>query len=362
MPRKYKRRSTHGSIESRGGRYRIKWTDKNKQRQSESGFATFQEADERLLEIQLGLAAPTSGMEWSKYWETYVKPTFSTLKQKTQHEYIRQWEHDLKPRIGSVKINSTDWRVVQGVIDSLPSSSVQRHAFSLFRKMCNMAIRDGLMSINPCDRSIRFKQQQKAAKELYDAPEVLEVMEAIKNTKYEPAILLMLACGLRVEECLALNWEDISKIELYGREYLKISISKTFVLVGSTPIEQETTKNESSIRVVVVGEPFASRISELSQGKTGALVGNGTGGRTSPSTVSHNWKSWCARKGIKYVPLGNMRSVFATLACESADSSLVSLMMGHSDGTTRGRNYQAATLRGMAIVADSYGEYLLGTA
>lgn len=361
MPRKYRRRSTLGTIESRGSKYRIKWTDANKQRKSESGFNTYQEADEKLLSIQLGMSSPKPGLDWSRYWDVHVRPTLTSLARKTEHEYVRQWEHDLKPRLGSLKICDTDWRAVQAVIDDIPSSSVQRHAFSLLRKVCNMAVRDGLMNSNPCERSIRLKQHQKRSKALYDAQEIMSLMDGIRGYKYEPAILLMLACGLRVEECLALDWEDIEKVELYGNEYLSVTVNKTFVLVGSTPVEQETTKNESSIRTVLVGEPFASRIAEIGEGRSGAIVGNGTGGRTSPSTVSHNWKGICERNGIKYVPLGNMRSVFATVACESADSSLVSLMMGHSDGTTRGRNYQSATLRGMAIVADSYGEHLMST-
>lgn len=42
--------------------------------------------------------------------------------------------------------------------------------------------------------------------------------------------------------------------------------------------------------------------------------------------------------------------------------SLVSLSMGHSDGTTRGRNYQKHTRRGMALVADCLTDYLLESA
>lgn len=358
MPRPYKRRSTIGSIETRGNSIRIRYTDAFGRKQSESGFASYKDADLRLLDIQQNAASPNSGVIWSKYWEFHVEPTFANLEKKTAHEYRRQWTHDLEPRIGKMRVSATDWREVQRVIDDLPTASVQRHAFSLWRKMCNMAVRDRLLTVNPCDRSIRFKQSQTAPKLLLDANGVLELITKARGTKYEAAVLLMLACGLRVEEALALNWEDIEKVELYGKEYAAVTIEKAVVMVGSEAVEKDSTKNESSRRTVIIGEPFAGRLLEVSKDKKGAIIENGKGGRTSPSTVSHNWKSWSERNLGQYVKLGNMRSIYATLACEAADSSLVSMVMGHSDGTTRGRNYQSATVRGMAMVADLYGEYL----
>lgn len=356
MSRAYRRRSTIGSIEQRGAKFRIRWTDDSKVRHDRSGFATYKEADEELLRIQLGMSSPTKTMTWKSYYESHVRPTYGTLKPKTVHEYERQWSHDLEPLIGSSEVGKTTWRTVQGVMARLPTESVQRHAFSLFKKMCNMAIRDELLDRNPCDRSIRFSHTQRRAKDIPEPDAVLRLCDAMRGTKYEPAILSMLACGLRVEEALALDWEDFADVPIGGSEYLTATISKTLVTVGASAIEQETTKNDYSQRTVVIGEPFASRLREIRA--EGALVPNGKGGRTAPSTISTNWKLWCERNAEQYVPLGQMRSVYATLACEAADSSLVSLVMGHSDGTTRGRNYQQANLRGMAIVADAYAEYL----
>lgn len=359
MPRPYKKRSTIGSIEQRGNSYRIRWIGANGRRMSESGFASYKDADARLLDIQRGAATPGFGTTWGKYWEFHVGATLDGLQPKTAHEYRRQWKHDLEPRIGRLRVSETDWREVQRVIDDMPTASVQRHAFALWRKICNMAVRDRLLPSNPCDRSIRFKQSTTAPKVLLDAKGVMDLLGKARNTKYEPAVLLMLACGLRVEEALALDWEDIRKEEIYGATYAAADITKAVVMVGSEAVEKDSTKNEGSRRTVVIGEPFASRLLELSEGRSGAIVPNGKGGRTSPSTVSHNWKAWSERNAGQYIKLGNMRSVYATLACEAADSSLVSMVMGHSDGTTRGRNYQKSTLRGAAIVADSYGEYLL---
>ncbi len=76
-------------------------------------------------------------------------------------------------------------------------------------------------------------------------------------------------------------------------------------------------------------------------------------------TITHNWKQWCKRNGVVYVSQENMRSSWSTMHGEAGSpDSLVSLGMGHSDGTTRGSNYQQATLRGLAMIADNLAEYI----
>ena len=63
---------------------------------------------------------------------------------------------------------------------------------------------------------------------------------------------------------------------------------------------------------------------------------------------------------IEYVRPGDMRSVFATLHGEAGTpDSLVSLAMGHADGgSTKARNYQQRTRRGLIVAADSLSDYL----
>ena len=125
------------------------------------------------------------------------------------------------------------------------------------------------------------------------------------------------------------------------------------------------TKNGFSEREVVVGEPFRARILELSEGSGIALSsGGGSPGDpasyyTSPQTACRNYRGWCERHGVPYVAPKNLRSSYATLHGEAGSlDSLVSGSMGHSDGTTRGRHYQAVTRRGLALIADNLAEHL----
>lgn len=54
-----------------------------------------------------------------------------------------------------------------------------------------------------------------------------------------------------------------------------------------------------------------------------------------------------------------MRSIYATWHGEAGSpDSLVSLSMGHSDGTTKGRNYQMSTKKGLILIADLLTDYI----
>lgn len=127
------------------------------------------------------------------------------------------------------------------------------------------------------------------------------------------------------------------------------------------------TKNAERQRVAVCGEPFASRMLALAEGKSGPLCPSGRpwdasapeAWYTSPVTVAHNWKQWCRRNGLAHVTDENMRSSYATMMGEAgAPDSVVAGNMGHSDGTTKGRHYQRVTMRAKCMAAGLLAEYL----
>lgn len=70
MARKYKRKSTIGSIEVRGkNSCRVKWTDEYKRRHSETIQGTYEDADLYLLKIQQSSRRDINGITFGNYWE-----------------------------------------------------------------------------------------------------------------------------------------------------------------------------------------------------------------------------------------------------------------------------------------------------
>ena len=354
-------RSAFGSVTKRAhNKYYIQWTDHGVRR-GKTINGTRATAQKELSRIALRLTHAGGSITYNEYWEEYVTPTFSALKPKTVSEYNRLWHVELERRIGAWKVDETTWRDVQRVIDDISAPSVQRKVCTLWKKIMNMAIRDEFAQKNPCT-GIKFAPAQKRTKVLLPATQLADYMAAIEGIAYEPILLVLLGGGLSVCEACALTWDDVTEWESFAL----MSIDKDVVTCDGHALHQASTKNETRTREVVVGAPFARRLlavkqerslySGLHSGKEGELLCEGA-----PSTISHNYKAWCARHAIEYVRLGDMRSVYATWCGEAGClDSLVSLQMGHKDGTTRGEHYQQATRMGKALVASTLGAYLTG--
>lgn len=320
---------------------RVYWRESNRTR-SKTIHGDDDAAERFLAHVRLGDGA-VMDVPWSDYYRLSVVPTYEGLADKTVADYERLWRRELEPRIGSKMVSDTDWRFVEKTLAQIGSASVQAHAFRLWRKMGNLAVRDGLLDRNPCDRSIKLKRGEKRPKHMLDASEVLPLIDATHGTYYERLLLMEMCAGLRHGEAVAMERDD-ARLE-DGRAVL--SVSKAVVVVGSKVIRKET-KTAFSDRESVLSDGLARRLMDAKWPER----------QQNPETLTKDWRMWCRRHGFGYVRFSDMRSIFATLACEVCDSSLVSLMMGHSDGTTRGRNYQQATRRALCIVADSFAELL----
>lgn len=335
-------RSNFGHIEYLGpDYYRLYWYE-GKRRRSKRFHGTRDAAEVFLAHLRIG-----DGLEddvpWSAYWERSVVPTFDGLAVKTVADYEMVWNRELAPRIGARMVSTTDWRLVERTLAKIEAPSTQRKAFRLWRKMCNLAIRDGILDRNPCDRNIRMREVRRREKTLYTAEEVTGILDAVRGTLMERLVLMELCAGLRHEEAMAMTAEDVR--EDCTRAVL--SVSKAVIYFDGRLTRKET-KTAYSDREVMLSGNLAERLLSAKWPTRQQL----------PTTVTHNWRDWCGKNGVKYVRFGDMRSNFATLACECCDSSLVSLALGHGDGTTRGRFYQQSTRRGMEIVADAFADYV----
>ena len=338
-------RSRFGHIQYLGpNHYRVFWYSDGV-KHSHRIHGDLDAAEAYLAHMRLGDGC-VEDMPWSEYYAKAVVPTYEGLAVKTVADYERLWKRELAPRIGTRMVSATDWRFVQQTIDKVDAPSVQRHVFRLWRKMCNLAVRDGLLDRNPCDRSIRMKREKRREKRLYQADEVMPLVRSLDGTLMQRLVVMELCAGLRHEEACAMTEADVSLCE--GRAIL--SVSKAVVYQDGR-LHRKETKTAFSDREVALSGHLA-RIFASCEWPTSTQL---------PTTVSHNWREWCKAHGVEYVRFGDMRSNFATLACECCDSSLVSLALGHGDGTTRGRHYQQSTRKGVEIVADAFAAHVRAT-
>ena len=354
-------RSAFGHIEKRGDAWRIFWTEGGR-RHSKTVHGTRQDAAKALAKVHMEVDGLMADAKWGEYWEERVEPSMAGLEAHTVHGYRQSWRV-LAPWISERWISQTTPRFVEGVLAKMDAGPAVKAA-RLWRKMCRMAMKDGALSRDPFDM-VTVKAPPKERKRLLDVTEVEGWLEAIAGLKYEPVLLCELGGGLRHEEACALTWEDVTAWEHRGAVYAVISVSKALTYVNGRKI-LKGTKTAFSGREVVLGEPFASRLLALAEGKSGPLLPSGkvdadnaAAAYTSPVTVTRNLKVWAESHGTVYVRPAWLRSSFATMQGEAGSpDSLVSFAMGHADGTTKGTHYQLATRRAGALIADNLAEHL----
>lgn len=344
--------------------YRIWWTEDGKRR-SAYVRGTRDDAERELARHRL--AKTPELMTWGDFYALHTEPTFEGLATKTVDDYERTWRVELEPRIARDLVHDMDWQRANAVLTSINAPTVQRRAGALLKKMCNIAIRLGLLTYNPV-QAIQYAPHRPRPKKLLEYDDVPAFMERIEGLKYEPCLLLMIGGGLRPEEAFALTWDDIEPHEFGGRTYARIRVDKALTVPASGK-ELKSTKNSSSERDAILGSPFADRILTLKKDENAPLVPSGKpydekkpeAWYTSPVTVAHNWRQWCERNNMAHITLENMRSSYATMMGEAmAPDSVVAGNMGHAGDTVKTRHYQRVTIRAKCMAADLLADLIAG--
>lgn len=364
MPRKKSAKSTFGTIEKRGeNNYRIRWTDRDGVRRSETVRGPRFTAEDRLAEIRLGLYGGHRALTYDRYWNDVFWPAKAGLEPRTLSDYAYTWKAYLRPKIGASCITDTDWRYVQRMLDSMGCYSANHKSFTLWRMILNMAMRDRIITQNPVDRSIRLFAKPPSCKQIVEVGDIPHFIRMIRGIKYEAVLLCIIGGGLRPEEARSLRWEDISPLATKRGRYALVNVDKAIVMVDGRPHEKSCPKTSHSYREAVIGDPFARRILGLAESATGPICPGRDGRPTSPSTMDHNWKAWCARRGERFVTMEELRSSYATNVGESGVAdSLARMQMGHAGKTVKETNYQQRTRRSLMLVADMYRDWIVETA
>lgn len=344
-------RNGFGHIEPHGsGKWRVFWSE-NGRRKSKVIEGKRADAELFLAYRQIDASGHVAkSMNYHDYWEYAVTPTFEGLSERTVYDYNRIWHVELEPRIGKMPVDETTWRYAQGILSRIEAPSVQAHAFRTWRKVCNLAVRDGLLASNPIDRNIRLKKEKKREKVILSREELADVLVSAKDYKHVYLLALEIGGGLRHEEACAIERGDVR----FDDRWAIVSVSKALTVAGGKVIHKDT-KTAFSRRLVALGEPFRS-ILETNLDKIPVKVS----GQSSPVTISRNWKKYCDRNGITHIPFAQMRTQFSVMHLQAGSvDSLVSLAMGHADGTTRGKNYTVNTLAAMELLADGLTKWIM---
>lgn len=296
-----------------------------------------------------------------QFWDIYYSDELERLAASTRRGYESAWNAHVRDLFGKDYMDSLTTRVIENRLWTIDTAGGMKNAYKLMRQMYNLAYDWELIEKNPMDRRIRLKRMPKYEPDVYTLKDIPSVMEAIRHARVEPVILVCLFGGLRREEACGLLWDDISvqsETTLKGeRTIAYVSVNKAWQRTEDG-LREVPLKTQKSERLVAISDPAASRLMEISS--VGGLTGNP---RLDPDTISKDWKRLCSDKGIKYIPLKNLRTTFATIQQQiGTDLSIISAMLGHSGLNTAYKHYLASNIDTYKAAAIGMGKALNNSA
>ena len=148
--------------------------------------------------------------EWLDEWlSTFCA---NKLKPYTIASYRVIIDAHIAPAIGSMKLQDVRGMHIQRMYNALTANGsapkTVKNISAVAHKAFNVAIKQGLISVNPCDAAELPAMVRKEIKPLTDA-EIPIFLKAIQGHPLENVFALCLFAGLREGECLGLSWNQV---------------------------------------------------------------------------------------------------------------------------------------------------------
>ncbi len=294
--------------------------------------------------------------EFAKGWlATGMGRNGKRLSPTTAELYAHLWRKWLEPDFGAVPLHQLTpgkWRTWWATTTAKhPGSTQPAKAYRLARVILNVAVDDGLLTINPCQ--VKSAGEESSPERPVATEEEVERIAAAMGDAWSPLVLLAAYCSLRFGELAGLRR---SSIDLLHRT---VTVSEQAVELGSGEIRFKAPKSDSG-RVVGIPEELVPDLerhlaSEVAPAPD-ALVFTSPGGHPLRRTKFRSrWLAACKASGISGLHFHDLRGSGATWAGqEGATTAELMHRLGHRT-TTAAMRYQHATAERDRALANRLG-------
>lgn len=176
------------------------------------------------------------------------------------------------PQIGSLPVREVRHQDCAKIMASMAeqSSSLQSKVLGTMRQLFQAAVKDHLISENPCD-DLKAGGKKAAEKVALTAKQTAQLESAVKGTPAETFVLLGLYAGLRREEILGLQWDCVC---LDG-EVPYIKVRRALRWEHNRPIVSDKLKSAAAKRDIPIPAKLADHIADVKKMVGGNFVVKG---------------------------------------------------------------------------------------
>lgn len=303
-----------------------------------------------------------------RYAKPYVRP--STLK-----NYLGYQDNYISCScLGSMKVSSITADDVQDFVNDLVdmglSGKTIRNIFAFVDAVFAQAVRNRLISYNPCE-GVRLPKKETKERPLITDEQFVSLLEEADTQTMKTAISI-LGLGLRIGELLALQWKDCIEVDgvpvlrvtkALKREYL-FDEKKEMEKGAKTMMRISDPKTDSSVRYVPIISSVKNKLEKLKAEQQrisgelgvqfsddffiiGTLRDKGFGYIT-PDKFRADFAKCVKEAGLpnEVTPHALRRYTSSTLIRHGASPVAVAKLLGHSSSATTLTYYSRESLKG----------------
>lgn len=228
-----------------------------------SGTSSDADREIALLTAEMG-ASPMLGdpRTVADYWPQFVRRCeMKGLARGTISGYESEWRLRIGPRFGGCRWADIRYRDVQQWLWGMTHAQAVK-SVRVLKRLINCAVDDELVDRNVLDhRRIDYPVDHvdplAPRPVMWGAAQVAECMGRLAGDMAEPLWLALVGGGLRVEEALALWWDDVTFVPVTHMDgtdgvVAHLSVTKAWTEADGLKV----TKNAFSTRMVPVPDPL----------------------------------------------------------------------------------------------------------
>lgn len=304
-------------------------------------------------------------LAWLLVWLERYTPNIRTSTRTSYLGYVEN--HISASKIASMPLAKITTDELQRFAISLQKSGQQdsnglsaktiHNVFAMLHAALDQAVGCGLIDRNPTD-FIRLPRVKQAEISPLSDEEISRLMSAAGGERYEIALPLLLFCGFRLGELLALRHSSMREAD--GVHYLRVEQSlnrvsnfdakpgepKTVLRLGEP--KSATSKRDVPLlpQVYLALQAHMARQHQVASTSWGLyegdpfLISNELGGFIDPTTFRSWFNAVCEKAGIRHVRVHDCRHTAATMMLKGgATPHQAALILGHSSSQITERTY-----------------------
>lgn len=225
--------------------------------------------------------------DWVDFWyEKYQKPRMKPEYAETYIIYVNR----LKKAIGEKKIKAVRESDLQSELNSvsdMSESTIDKYA-AVIKKVFYKAKKNKILRDNPAE-DLDVPSGTKGTHRALERWETDCILQNWREHRAGLWAMLMLLCGLRRSEMIALRWENV---DLVSR---KLKVCEVAVVRKNQTVVAERAKSEAGIRTLPICAPLLSALKSVPEAKrSGFVCVSAKGERLTQSAYDRGWDGFCS--------------------------------------------------------------------